>query len=157
MSIKVVALDIYGTVLAFDDREFLFPPRKGIEDFLDYCQDREIKVVTSSDGDTDDVKRNLSMSFNVKIEAIKEPEKRAEMEKRLNIRRFDAFFKLDQGKKDFSIILGHYDIIPSNLLVIGDNPFKDVYSALTFGANAILCPMYGVSQGEDWDFGNIRL
>ncbi|OGZ77313.1 MAG: hypothetical protein A2280_01275 [Candidatus Staskawiczbacteria bacterium RIFOXYA12_FULL_37_10] len=155
--IKVVALDVYGTILAFDDVDDSFPPRRGIEDFFDNCEERGIKVVTSSDGGTGNVKNDLSISFKVAIERIADPEERRKMKERLSLKRFDDFFQLDQGTKDFSEIIGHYDIIPSQLLVIGDNLNKDIYGAFRVGARAILCPIYGIDQGGDWDFGMIDL
>jgi hypothetical protein len=141
--IKVVALDIYGTVLAFDDFDYSFPPRAGLKEFFDECDKRGIKVVTSSDALIGNVRNDLMIAFACK--------------KGLRLERFDEFFQLDQGLKDFSVIIGHYDIIPRELLVVGDNPNKDVYAALMLGANAILCPAYGVNQGREWDFSKINL
>ena len=143
--IKIVALDIYGTILATDDCDYCCPPRKGLEVFLDNCDKRIIKVVTSSDAFTGNVKNDLEIAF------------RLAQGKRLSLYRFDNFFQLAQGLKDFSIIIGHYDIIPSELLVIGDNPNKDIYAALMPGARAILCPAFRTDEGRDWDFGNIDL
>ncbi len=157
MPIKVVALDIYGTVLAFDDNNCTFPPRKGLECFLDYCQKKGIKVVTSSDADVEKVKRDLNLAFAVAIEADSNQKKKAELKRIFNLTSFDGFFKLDQGMKDFSLIVGYYDILPSELLAVGDNYNKDILSALRIGANAIYCPMYGISQGGEWDFGKIKL
>ena len=144
-SIKVVALDVYGTVLAFDDGDYSFPPRKGLEVFLDNCEKRGIKVVTSSDAFTGNVRNDLLVAFKLVPE------------KKLTLDRFDGFFQLDQGIKDFSIIIGQYDIVPKELLVVGDNPNKDIYGALRLRANAIHCPVYGVDEGGEWDFGKIDL
>ena len=156
-SIKIVTLDIYGTVLAFDDVDDSFPPRKGLADFFDNCEERGIKVVTSSDGGTGNVKNDLSIAFRLVIERILDPEERKKMRERLNLARFDEFFQLDQGEKDFSEIIGYYDIIPSQLLVVGDNLSKDICGALRLRAKAIHCPIYGVDQGAEWDFGMIDL
>jgi hypothetical protein len=155
--IKVVALDIYGTVLAFDDVDDSFPPRKGLADFFDNCERRGIKVVTSSDGGTGNVKNDLSIAFRLAIERILDPQERKKMRERLNLDRFDDFFQMDPGEKDFSVIIGRYDIIPNQLLVVGDNFNKDICGALRLRARAIHCPMYGVDQGGDWDFGMIDL
>jgi hypothetical protein len=145
LPIKVVALDIYGTVLTFDDCDYGYPPRLDLADFLDECDRRGIKVVTSSDCFTGNVKNDLEIAFK-KVPG-----------KRLTLFRFDGFFQLDQGVKDFSVIIGHYDIVPEELLVIGDNPNKNIWGAHRQRANAILCPVYGVDQGKDWDFSKINL
>lgn len=155
--IKVVALDVYGTILAFDDVDDSFPPRKGLADFFDNCEERGIRVVTSSDGGTGNVKNDLSISFKVAIERIADPDERKKMKERLSLERFDGFFQLDQGIKDFSVIIGEFDIIPSQLLVIGDSFNADIYGALRLGARSIHCPVYGIDQGGDWDFGMINL
>jgi len=157
MAIKVVALDIYGTVLDIEDCDYSCPPRKGFAEFLDNCEQRRIKVVTSSDAYTGNVRNDLSAAFKVAIRRIASSKERRIMRKRLNLERFDGFFQLDQGIKDFSIIIGHYDIVSKELLVIGDNPNKDIIGALRLGAFAIQCPAYSGKEGVDWDFSKIDL
>ena len=151
--IKIVALDVYGTILAFDDYDSSFPPRKGLEEFFDECDKREIRVVTSSDALTGNVRNDLSIAFR-RARELKvghaDPSKTG-----LVLERFYGFFQLDQGVKDFSVIIGHYDIVPRELLVVGDNLQKDIHGALMLGANAVHCPVYGVDQGREWDFGKI--
>ena len=144
-AIKVVALDVYGTVLAFDDNDYSCPPRKGLLAFLQDCRRRGIKVVTSSDGFTGNVKNDLTMAFKLNSG------------KGLSLDYFDEFFQLNQGVKDFSVIIGYYDIVPQELLVIGDNFNKDIIGALKLGTRAIHCPVLGVGQGQDWDFSKIDL
>jgi|GEM_PF-1742633 len=155
--IEVVALDIYGTVLAFDDHDYSCPPRKGLADFLDNCDRRRIKVVTSSDGFTPNVKNDLLIAFKLVTKRIIDPEEQEKMRKRLCLERFDGFFQMDQGSKDFSVIIGHYDIAPGQLLVIGDNFYKDICGAAKLGAMTIQCPMYGIDQGREWDFAMVDL
>ncbi len=155
--LKVVALDVYGTILAFDDYDYSCPPRKGLEDLFDNCESRGIKVVTSSDAFTGNVRNDLVIAFRIVLELMLDIKAKSRMKRRLNIDRFDDFFQLDQGMKDFSVIIGHYDIVPKELLVVGDNLNKDIFGALGLGANAILCPVYGVDQGREWDFGKIDL
>ena len=82
MGIKIVAIDIYGTVLASDDFDYSCPPRKGLECFLDQCQAREVKVVTSSDAFNGNVRNDLAMAF------------RPVPRKKLSIERFDGFFQI---------------------------------------------------------------
>lgn len=155
--IKVVALDVYGTILALDDHDCSCPPRKGLEDFFDECEKRGIKFVTSSDAFTPNVKNDLSISFKVAIERIADAGARKKMRERLNIGRFDDFFQLNQGIKEFSIIIKYYSINPRELLVIGDNLDKDIQGAIIAGANVIYCPPYGIDQGGKWDFRKIEL
>ena len=51
MEIKVVALDIFGTVLVADDADNEMLPRKGLDAFFDKCDSRGIKVASTSDED----------------------------------------------------------------------------------------------------------
>lgn len=143
--IRVVALDVYGTILAFNDYEYSCPSRKGLGDFFDNCEKRGIKVVTSSDVPTGNVKNDLKIAFKLA------------RDERLSLDKFDDFFQLDQGVKDFSVIIEHYNIIYGELLVVGDNYHKDIIGALRLGAKAIHCPVYGTNEGEEWDFGKINL
>jgi len=153
--IKVVALDIYGTVLAFDDYDYSLPPRKGFEKFLDECDKRGIKVVTSSDAFTGNVKNDLLVAFRRAKDL--ETGQAGASQSGLSLDRFDGFFQLDQGAKDFSVIIRYYDIVPKELLVVGDSFNKDICGALKLGANAIHCPAYGIDQGREWDFSKIDL
>lgn len=145
MSTKVVALDIYGTVLAFDDYDYSCSPRDGLEVLLDKCDEQGIKVVTSSDAFTGNVRNDLEIAFKLVPE------------RKLSLERFDGFFQLDQGIKDFSIIIGHYNILPVELLVIGDNFNKDIIGALRLGARAVHCPAFSVDEGRHWNLGEIDL
>lgn len=145
LDIKVVALDIYGTVLASDDNDNSFPPRKGLEDFLDKCKKRGIKVVTSSDAYIPDVKAVLESCFN------------NFPERGLSLERFNEFFRLDElPVKDFSRIVGHYDITPRELLVIGDS-YKDVGGALKYGCCFLRCPEYRVDGKREFDFAKVEI
>lgn len=136
--IKVVALDIYGTVLASDDHDNSCPPRKGLEAFFNMCDERGIKIASASD---------------VTIEVVK-----AELQEcKVDINRFDSFHLLNQlPVKDFSVIIGHYDILPSNLLVIGDS-YKDIEGARRIGAPYLQIPEYTVKSDDDFNFGRINL
>lgn len=156
--IKVVALDVYGTILACDDCDYSCAPRAGLADFLDKCRDRGIIVVTCSDCFSANVRNDLEMAFKLVIERLLTPQERQEMRSRLCLGRFAEFFQLDQAlTKDFSVIIGRYDIRPEELLVVGDNYDKDIVGALVVGANAIHCPVYGINKGAEWDFGKIDL
>lgn len=142
--IKVVALDIFGTVLATDDSDNYAKPRKGLATFFDKCDSRRIRVVTASDGHNDLVKALLKDCF-----------KKHPLE-RMSLDRFDSFFQLVQTPKDFSIIIGHYDLIPNELLVIGDNPKKDIEGAARLGCLSCQVPEYRLEHRDDFDFGKIE-
>ncbi|MBS3078801.1 hypothetical protein J4218_01640 [Candidatus Pacearchaeota archaeon] len=134
MVIRLVALDIYGTVLATDDHNSSFPPRRGLECFFDVCDVRGIKVVTSSDCYTANVMAELAHCFG------KYPDRR------MSLQRFAGFFQLDEVPvKDFSRIIAKSQgivgslILPSELLVIGDSD-KDIDGALKHGCCSVRCP-----------------
>lgn len=153
MAIKVVALDIYGTVLNADDHDSEYPPRRGLSQFIDECDRRGIAVVTSSDDYTNSVKMNLGVAFEVAGD------------KSLHLARFSGFFQL-YGMKDFSVILEHFNITGDQLLVIGDNFDADIRGAREAGAKAIHCPKYCMAPDmralleedyKEWDFTQINL
>ena len=134
--IKVVGLDIYGTVLSSTDCDNCLPPRKGIEKFFDNCDARNIFVASCSDSYIPNVKIDLKDSG-------------------VDILRFDLFFRLDQlPVKDFDWVLAHYNIRPGELLVIGDNPVKDIEGAIRVDAKYLQVAEYRERQ-DDFDFGKI--
>lgn len=143
MTIKIAALDVYGTILAADDHDDCFPPRQKLEFFLDECKKRKIKVVTSSDAYVPNLKADLSSTF------FNFPERGLSLDK------FDDFFCLDQlGGKDYSVIYGYYDIIPQELLVVDDRECH-IQSARRHGCVSIHCPEYRIDAGKEWDFSMI--
>jgi len=144
--IKVVALDIYGTVLATDDCDNTAKPRKGLADFFDKCDAKGIKIASTSDAYIPSVKLYLSDCFERHPKA------------RMCLERFDNFFKLNQlPTKDFSIVIGHYDIATKELLVIGDNPIKDIGGASKLGCLSILVPEYRLGNRASFDFSKIPI
>lgn len=140
--IKIIALDIYGTVLATKDADNELPPRNGLEKFFDKCDSERIKVVSASD----------ALIKNVEIDLIETFRKHAP---RLTIKRFHRFYQLNQLPKDFSIIMGDYKITSEELLVIGDSE-KDVNGAIKYGACFIPVPEY-FDGLDDFDLSKIRL
>ena len=136
LDIKVIALDIYGTVLCSDDADGEMPPRKGLKAFFDKCEEKDIKVVSASDAGINDVKYDLK-SAGVAID------------------RFDKFFKLDHYPvKDFMIITRDYGITPRNILIIGDS-YKDIGGATKVGAYYVHVPEYRGTR-DDFNLGNIK-
>jgi FMN phosphatase YigB (HAD superfamily) len=127
-NIEVIALDIYGTLLATDDADGELNPRKGAKKFFKKCQRRRIKVVTASDEHTTLLKTYLEDTLG-RIG--------------LGLDVFDKFFHLHQlPHKDFTLIIQDYRIKPAQLLVIGDNPVKDIQGAINCGAHYIQVPEF---------------
>lgn len=142
--IKVIAFDVYGTILALDDYHNDHPPRRGLEILLDKCEERGIIPVTASDEGNYFVQADLGGNFG------KFPERG------LKVKRFSDFFCLDQPLgKDYSLIIGHYDIASRELLVI-DDLWSNISRALRLGCLAVHCPEYRVDEDE-WGFENINL
>lgn len=123
---KVIALDIYGTVLATDDPDNNLPPSKGIERFFERCKKNGIKVVSTSDANPVVVKIDLTTSG-------------------VKLANFDGFYRLNQlPHKDYSEIIRDYGLTePRDLLVIGDSD-KDIN-----GAYASKCNSHRVQQYID--------
>jgi len=138
MAIKVVALDIYGTVLATRDADNECPPRKGLSAFFDNCDCLGVKAASASDANIQNVKIDLKESG-------------------VDISRIDMFFRLDQlPYKDYSIVSRAYSISARELLVIGDSD-KDINGALKIRANYIRVPeYYDFKDWDKFDFGKIN-
>ncbi|MEI6849993.1 MAG: HAD family hydrolase [archaeon] len=132
MDIKVIALDIWGTVLPSDDADKELRPRNGIESFLEECERRKIKVVSASDAPIETVRIDM-------------------VDYGINIERFDRFYQLKMVPKNFSQIISDYGIKPRELLVIGDTPGKDIEGAIIAGAEYRLVNSYRSHQ-DDFDF-----
>lgn len=136
--IKVIALDIYGTVLASDDPDNELPLRRGLERFFDNCASKKIKIVSASDAPIETTKIDLETAG-------------------IDTERFDRFYQLNQlPRKDFSIIVRDYHIKPRQLLVIGDNYDKDAMGAIEHGACFLQVPKYS-EHLDDFDFSKIGL
>ena len=142
--IKVVALDIYGTVLASDDWDNTAKPRGGLKNFFDLCDSRNIKIASASDAYIDSVRGNLESCF------------KRFPEERMSLNRFDKFFRLDQLPKDYSVVIGEYDILPEELLVI-DDKLGNINSASRYGCKVIHVPEYLLGTRTKFDFSKINL
>ena len=137
--IKVLALDIYGTVLASDDADNELPPRMGIEWLFNECKNRKIRIVSASDSNIDNVKIDLGDSFKVaKLEHL--------------VDQFEKYYHLDDWPKDFSEIIRDYSLSPEELLVIG-NEDKDVLWPMKNNCLWLKIPSYiGPRMYGDFDF-----
>ncbi|MEI6731435.1 MAG: HAD hydrolase-like protein [archaeon] len=142
-NIRVIALDICGTVLCADDAENIMPPRNELKSFFDRCDSKYIKIVGSSDMLVESVKFDLEECFGNHPESG------------MSLDRFADFIMLNQlPRKDFSIIYSKFNVLPRELLVIGDNPIKDIGGARKYGCPYILVPKY-VGHGDNFDFSKI--
>ncbi len=143
MAIKVVALDIHGTILASDDYDNVVIPRRGLERFFNRCSDRDAIVVGASDSinainDIDAVARYHNLPWLIEG--------------------FWDFYTLDGSPKDFSHITLNEKVNPRELLVIGDNKDnKDRGGAEAIGAHFILVPPYSVTLEDNFSFDQIDL
>lgn len=142
--IKVLALDIYGTVLATNDAENELPPRKGIERLFAKCKEQDIKIVTSSDANIENLKVDLRASFGKHNLAHL-------------IDQIDNYCLCAQPiTKNFTPILKNYNISPWELLVIGDRE-KDTCGARDVGARWIKVPeYYDYEDIDSFDLGKIN-
>ena len=146
MKTKVVGLDVYGTMLSTSSENL--PKRKGLDSLLERCKRQGLILCTCSDGKTEDVKRNLS-------------------EAEVNLKYFNRFFEMPRTSedftrqpKDFTPILEYYskkiNLIPSELLIIGDREVRDIIPAKELGCNAILVPEYRTNKEyNDFDINDI--
>jgi len=138
---RVIALDIYDTVLCDDDPENAMPPRKGIGDFIRLAKSLGIRVVTSSDAPIEQVMRHLDEVFLGRVG--------------FGIEIFDGFFRLQMKPKKYGEILRHFGIQNEELMVIGDSQEKDL-SGAPINSTLVLVPPYeGVT--DKFDFMSIPI
>lgn len=138
--IKVIAFDVYGTILCADDAENIMSPRCGFVEFIIRAKNLGLKTVTSSDADLDNLKLDLAATFR-------------NSQPPLNLEIFDDFFQLSMYPKVYQKILCHFKIRPAELMVIGDSEFKDLAGAPT-EAVKVLVPSYKISN-DRFDFQDL--
>jgi len=146
MKTRIIALDIYGTILESDDYENEMPVREGFEEFVKRAKDSDLTLVTSSDEPTYQIKEHLELAFR---------KSRFKPKPTLNL--FDRFYQLTTIPKDFSQIIEDYRIKPEQLFVIGDQYLKDIEGAKALGCLILHVPEYGNPFVEDFDFSNIEI
>lgn len=144
--IRLVALDVYGTILASDDADNKMPPRKGIEKFCDVCNDNRVPIVTISDSNLGNLKRDLTECFE------RHPKRH------MSLSRFYDFFEMNPGgPKEFIDFLMYYRINAWQVLVIGDSQKRDIDGAARVGACHLLVPEYKMAEGGRFNFTSIDL
>ena len=133
MKTKVIAFDVYGTILMTDDPENCVPARDGFVEFTNRCIDMGITLVTSSDNGAILVKIDLSASG-------------------VDLGIFDSFFRMNRGEpKNFIPIIDHFHINPDELLVFGDRRDLDIEAAILQGCQAVLLPRFeSINDNFNW-------
>jgi len=132
MKTKVIAFDVYGTILCANDPENAMPPRRGFIEFAKNCQKEGIVLVTSSDNELPLTKIDLKES-GVPIELF-----------------FDHYQMMVWQPKYFLPIVEFFAIQPDELLVFGDRPECDIEPAIKQGCRAVLVPPYNTGDSFDW-------
>ena len=131
-ALKYVALDIYGTVLRADDYENNQGVQRGLAAFFDNCDARKIKVIGASDACVETVKFDLATTL----------ENDRWLDPSMSLDRFFDFMQFRETPKEFRLILEKYNVVPAELLVIGDNADKDIQGAIEIGARYVHVPKY---------------
>lgn len=138
---KLIALDIYGTVLHSHDTENRVPPREGLLNFLLQARQKGIGVITYSDADLRNLKIDLKDSG-------------------VDISLFDDFYYMDtQGgscPKDPDVVLRDFNLRPDQLLVIGNDEYLDLSFARAKGCKTLLVPSYDALP-DHFDFTAIKI
>jgi FMN phosphatase YigB (HAD superfamily) len=145
MAIKVVALDIYGTILASSDADNELPPRKGTVALFEKCRNKGIVIVTSSDANIETLKIDLHETFSKhKLDDL--------------LSQIDDYYRCVPIKfKDYSSIIRDYGIKPRQLFVLGDRDV-DINGAKAVGASYFHVPEYHDEKDYDnFDLGKIRI
>ncbi len=133
MKVKVIAFDVYGTILCSEDPENCMMPRTGFLEFSEKCILKGIRLVTSSDNQYWLTKNDLSESG-------------------VPLRIFTDHYQMEKGQpKYFGHIIDFFSILPEELYVFGDRLDYDVEPALEQGCQATLVPPY-CSVTDTFDF-----
>ena len=135
MVIKVVAFDVYGTILASDDYDCSFRPRRGFYESVTKYRARGQLIVTASDVPINSQKRDLGSTFANWREVSGQD---------VSLALFDDFFQLVEMPKEFEMIRDCYGLKLDELFVFGDNYDKDILGAQTAGAKYYHVPEYRI-------------
>ena len=131
--LKVVAVDLYGTILVTEDPENAMPIRAGFREFCLLCHQNKIKIVSSSDADL--INQRIDLSDKGAFEY------------------FDRLYRLKTNPKRYSAIIRDYSLSHQELLVIGNEEVKDLTIAKRIGCKTFLVPNY--TLGNYFDFMDI--
>ncbi len=139
--IKVIACDIYGTVLCEDDPENIMPPRRGFIEFIKRVKKYDIRLVSTSDANSTNLVIDLNDTF----------EGRAPLDSGI----FDRHYHLAMIPKDYSALLINFAIRPEELLIIGNNEYKDLSGAPALAIKKLVPTYKGIT--DEFDFNSIIL
>ena len=160
MKTKVVAFDVYGTILASDDYDCTCRPRRGFVEFAKKCKSEGRTIVTASDNYIDDLERDLRSTF-IHLEDICSPN---ELDGFDVSKIFDNKIRLVDTPKEFGVIVEHYGVKPEEVYVIGDRQDKDIDGAILAGCEYFHVPEYRIKDfdgkflpQDTFDFRNIVL
>lgn len=144
---KVIALDVYGTILDSEDEENEMPSRQGFEEFVKRAKDLGLILVAASDQPPESVKEHLQLAFRKSKDS---------KGLRLTLDIFDRFYQFPTIPKDFSQILHDYQILPKQLFVIGDQFKRDIEGAEALGCLTLHVPEYGRIP-YNFDFSDVKI
>lgn len=140
LSTKVVALDVYGTILCSDDPENAMSPRKGLREFYEKYESL-VKFVSVSDSDL----INLKIDLNESLKKIG-----------LSTKIFDRYYRLQTTPKDFEPVIADLGILPEEFFIIGDSTEKDIAGARICRCSYFQVPEY-TGTVDDFDFSKLVL
>ena len=124
---KVIAFDIYGTLLCEDDPDNEMPPRLGFAKFILQAKSLAIKLASTSDENNATLLIDLRETFADRVPFGPEV--------------FDKYYRLAMVPKDYSRVLIDFSINPEELLIIGNDEYKDL-SRAPASSSKILVPTY---------------
>ena len=133
MKTKVIAFDVYGTILMTTDYDNCVPFRSGFVEFAEKCIEMGIALVTSSDNCIPFTKNDLNMS-GVPLDLF-----------------YDHYQMEKMQPKSFNLIYDYFGIKPEELHVFGDRPECDIDPALKLGCVATLVPVFD-SLGDSFNW-----
>ncbi|MEK6854683.1 MAG: HAD family hydrolase [Nanoarchaeota archaeon] len=138
-SIKVVALDVYGTMIANEDHQGEFPFRKGLDKFLETCKNRGIDLCAVSDRDIELANIDLCDS-GVDLEYFN-----------------GMIFRLGRlgEPKNLRRVLSTFMIEPNKLLFIGDDYDTDIVPAKEIGCKFYQIPEYINGRNNGFDINDM--
>ena len=136
--IKLIGLDYFGTVACHYDGEEISPFRNGLDNFFDICEGLGIKIAITSDKPIEEVRKSIERyaknnTINMWVRDSK----------------IWARYHLPGKYKNFRKVIVREGILPSQLLVIGDDVGKDVGGALDSGAHYQLIKPYNTLRDHD--------
>ena len=128
--IKLVAWDVYGTIIADykdettdNESSNILQLRHGVLEALIEINSRKILQCTCSDGDLGNLKNNLREAGIIWKDY------------------FIDLYKMNPGEqKDFLYLIEEYKLKPENLLIIGDNYDIDIALAKKQGCETLWVP-----------------